>query len=77
MVFEIALITLILSLTLAGSVAAKVLKIKSELDFERVKVLAIHKKIDLELDRLNQSRTNQNIVSINKKSTSKQNQKTC
>lgn len=77
MVFEIALITLILSLTLAGSVAAKVLKIKSELDFERVKVLAIHKKIDLELDRLNQSRACQNVISIAKKSSSKQNQKTC
>lgn len=77
MAFEIALITLILSLTLAGSIAAKVLKIKSELDMERVKVLEIHKKIDLELDRLNQARASQNIININKKPASKQNQKTC
>lgn len=77
MAFEIALITLILSLTLAGSVAAKVVKIKSELDLERVKVLEIHKRIDRELDRLNQSRTNQNVVHIAKKPARDQNQKTC
>jgi hypothetical protein len=77
MAFEIALITLILSLTLAGSVAAKVLKIKSELDLERVKVLEVHKRIDQHIDRLNQSRACQNVISIAKKSSSKQNQKTC
>ena len=77
MAFEIALITLILSLTLAGSVAAKVVKIKSELDLERVKVLEIHKRIDRELDRLNQSRASQNVVHIAKKPARDQNQKTC